>query len=220
MLQQLRQLTGTEAPPSDATDEARADADDALANELEAAIQIHLERWIMLRYRPEKGEGAGYRPTSRFVPFTWRVEGLGESLAKDNPERFWALMSGPRHDVVKSIHAEPELAKDWESVPDTAMGPAASVPPCLKPTVAEPEKKRRGRPAADTVPVTRARLVATAVCFFVAAGAIHASADKGNGRADLYKEAWNNGRLMLELAGVDVSRVKLNGGLDNAEDDG
>jgi hypothetical protein len=225
-LQQFRKLTNTTAPPTDATDEERADLDDALADKVEAAIQPHLDRWLMLRGRPIKGETPSLRTTSRFVPFNYAGDpgnpgkSLGPTIAQDNPQRLWALLSGARHDSVKTIFREEELAAEWEGVPDVPMGPKAHLVPCLAPKAPKrsaAEVARSGaRPRLQTpqdgasVPIPRALLVQMGVNTYIGAGAIGATAT-GSLAKDLYTGALLTGRTLLKFAGVDVS------GLDNDE---
>jgi hypothetical protein len=211
-LQQFRQLTdpkGSTAPPTDASDEERANIDDALANEIEAAIQPNLDRWLMLRGRPIKGELPSLRTASRWVPFSRAGgdEAGWSDVTQDSPNRLWALLSGPRHDSVKTIEIEHELAQEWETMADTPSGPRGHIPPCLEPK-ARPKppgrKKKYDKDEAPWVAVDRAELVALAVHTFVAAGAITTTQDHAG---QLYQRTLASGLKLLELAGVDVAKL-------------
>jgi hypothetical protein len=210
-LRQFRELTDTLAPPSDATDEERADIDDALAGKIEAAILPNLDRWLTLRRRPQGAEEAGdHRPTSRFVPLTAADADVTDNgLLKDDGARLWALLSGPRHDIVKAILAEPEFAAEWEVPADSPSGPAARVPPCLDPPKPRPKPVKANVPplrlsTAVTVPILRGDLVAMAVNMYIAAGALASKADHN---PKLYDGALATGRNLLALAGLDVSKL-------------
>jgi hypothetical protein len=213
-LRQFREVTGTPASPTEATDEERADADDALANEIEAAIQPNLDRWLTLRRRPRDSDEIGdHRPTSRFVPFSRAGgdEAAWSDLTKDSPNRLWALLSGPSHALATGIWAEHELVADWEAIPDTPLGPKAHVPPCLNPGPtlkgAKPKptvRKSYDKGDAPWVAVDRAELVALAVHTFVAAGAITTTQDHAG---KLYQRTLESGLKLLELAGVDVAKI-------------
>ena len=204
-----------QAPPSSATDEERADDDDALADKIEAAIQPHLDRWVTLRRRPDGLEEASdHRPTSRWVPFVAEGDPVytgapttGIACAQDNPLRLWALMSGPRHDVVQTIYREAELAQEWEGIADAPGGPLGIVPPCLQPKMAIPPAREAS--SQGTVSVARSKLIAGGACMFIAAGAIYAGAPNIRAGNQLYVNALTTARQFLELAGIDVSDIDV-----------